>query len=269
MDDKLVFYVYEWYFKDTNEVFYVGKGKGKRFLTMQGRNNYFLNIVRKHNDNVAVRKTYENLTEEDAYHLERVIISEYRKKGLCKANFHEGGMGGHTGNYNNPERSKKLSEAAKLRVGDKNPMFGKTHTDEVKEYLRKINRGKKLSKEHVEKLRLANTKRPKTQAEIEKIRTKQLGKKITQETYGKMMDSLCDFEYQVYYQGECVAKILGHTELYRFCKEKFNISRTIVDLIKKEVWKPKFSKHQSLDSLKIKIINRRVSTNGDECNHVE
>ena len=44
------FYVYRWYYKDTNETFHIGKGKGNRYKeTKQSRNQYFKNIIQKNN----------------------------------------------------------------------------------------------------------------------------------------------------------------------------------------------------------------------------
>ena len=56
-------------------------------------------------------------------------------------------------------------------------MYGKTHTKEAVEKIRKANIGKHLSDEHKAKLKNANTGRIKTPEEIEKIRCKQIGKK--------------------------------------------------------------------------------------------
>ena len=39
------FYIYFWFYKNTDEVFYIGKGKGNRFLERKAhRNEYFKNI---------------------------------------------------------------------------------------------------------------------------------------------------------------------------------------------------------------------------------
>jgi hypothetical protein len=233
---------------------------------MQRRNSYFINIVNKEQDNADVRFIKTDLNEEDAFSLERQLIKEYKEKGECKANFHEGGCGGNTGNYDSVERSRKLSEAAKKRIGKLNPMYGKTHTDEVKAYLREINQGKQLTEEHRLKLIAANTGRKKSEAEIQSIKERMTGRKMKKESYELMMDNLCDFEYQIWFNDELIQTCLGHTALYKFCHDQFNISRTIVDRIKANVWEPKFNKHMHLKTLKINVINRRVSTKDDECN---
>lgn len=55
------------------------------------------------------------------------------------------------------EQKKKLSEAHKGKlVGKDNPFYGKHHTEETKEKLRKANIGKKLSDEHKKKISEAN-----------------------------------------------------------------------------------------------------------------
>ena len=145
-------------------------------------------------------------------------------------------------------------------------MFGKTHTDEVKQYLREINQGKKLTEEHRLKLIAANTGRKKSDKEIEDIKKRMKGRKMRQQTHDLMMDSLCPYEYQIWFDGKMIKSCLGHTALYGFCKKQFNVSRTIVDQIKLGKWKPKFNKHMYLQNLQIKVIDRRVSTKDDECN---
>lgn len=54
---------------------------------------------------------------------------------------------------------------------------------------------------------------------------------MPKETKDKMMDSLCPYEYQIYLNGELLYKCLGRTELYRYCKEQFNISKTIIEKV--------------------------------------
>ena len=161
-----------------------------------------------------------------------------------------------------------LSDFAKSRVGEKNPMWGKTHTEEVKRKLREANLGKKLTQEHKDKLIKANTNRVKTKTEIEKLRLANLGKKLSQESYDKMMDKNCPYLYEVFFNEEKIYECLGHTKLFNFCHDRFDISRTIIEQIIKKEWKPKFQKHQKLSSLKILKTERSVSTKGDECSLV-
>lgn len=51
-----IFYVYEWYIVDTNEVFYVGKGKKDRYKNLHSRNKFFLDMLRTHNCDVRIVK---------------------------------------------------------------------------------------------------------------------------------------------------------------------------------------------------------------------
>lgn len=118
------FYVYAYYLKSTNHIFHIGKGTGNRYKnTSNSRNQYFKNIINKYKDDVDVKILKDNLTEQEAWDLEKELIKKYKNLGQCETNLHEGGCGGNTGNYDNPERSKKLSEAAKKRIGAKSSLW--------------------------------------------------------------------------------------------------------------------------------------------------
>lgn len=62
------FYVYHWYIKDTDEIFYVGKGRGNRYKEYHDR-AYEAEKIRKMYD-TDVRFVKEGLTEEEAVELE-------------------------------------------------------------------------------------------------------------------------------------------------------------------------------------------------------
>lgn len=102
------FYVYEWYNTDTNEVFYVGKGKGRRYKDVSNRNQYFLNYYNKHN--CDVRKVKEHLEENMAFDYEIELIRKYKEKEQCQCNLTEGGEGSTF-----PEGSREFI-CAKLRA---------------------------------------------------------------------------------------------------------------------------------------------------------
>lgn len=70
-----------------------------------------------------MRRRWDNMSEEDR----KAWSEKYRKlfSGVPKSSEHR----------------QKLSEWAKTRTGEKNSFYGKKHTEEVKEHLRKINLG--------------------------------------------------------------------------------------------------------------------------------
>lgn len=254
-------------------VFHIGKGKGNRCFDVKNRRNqYFKNIINKYHDDVAVKKYAENLTDDEACNLEKSLIHEYWAKGECKTNFHEGGRGGYTGNYNSLERSRKISEFAKTRTGEKNPMWHHVYSEETLNKLREAAKGKKLSPEHIEKLRRINTGRKKTPEEIEKLRIGNIGKhymKYDSRQYQSMMDKDCPYHYYVELNNKIIFDNISSLQLEKFCETELHISRTIIWKCINSSWIPKFKRHQHLKTLKIYRIKRSVSTNPDECKDVE
>jgi len=132
---------------------------------------------------VDVKILISGMTENEALQKERELIKYYKELGQCKTNFHEGGCGGNTGKYDDPERSRKLSEAASKRIGEKNSMFGKHHTIEARKKMSDANKGKHLTEEHKAKLIAANTGRIKTDEELKKISDGNKGRKVSKDAY--------------------------------------------------------------------------------------
>lgn len=126
MDNK--FYVYEWYNIDTQEVFYVGKGCGKRYLKTN-RNKDFNEYYKNHN--VDVRIIYQNLFEEEAFKKEKELTDFYKEKNQCQCNLAPAGQGGchfvwtdEMKDYwskNNPMKA----EEQRQRMRENNPMHNK------------------------------------------------------------------------------------------------------------------------------------------------
>lgn len=137
-------------------------------------------------------------------------------------------------------------------------MYGKTHSEAVRKKISEANKGKTLSKEHIQKLIQANTGRKKTPKEIEKLRQANLGKKISEEAKQKMLNKLCPFEYHIFFNEELKQICLGRTALQKYCKENFNISKTIIEQILQGTWRPTFNKHKWLKTLKIIKIERCI-----------
>lgn len=91
------YYVYEWFIIDTKEIFHVGMGSGNRMFNITSRNDYFKRIINKHKCDVRIYKN--NLTQEEAYLLEKERIRQLKEINQAKTNFHEGGKGGNTFKY--------------------------------------------------------------------------------------------------------------------------------------------------------------------------
>jgi len=77
IDSKKEYYVYHHVNKINNDIFYVGKGKGKRAYEKIGRNQYWINYTKKYPD-FEVVIVYDNLLEDEAFELE---IKEINKIG--------------------------------------------------------------------------------------------------------------------------------------------------------------------------------------------
>lgn len=90
MENK--YYVYEWYNVDTNEVFYVGKGCGKRAYDIKHRNHKFNEYYNTHNTNVRI--LFSELSENEAFQKEKEVYNDYLEKGYTLCNLMECGQGG-------------------------------------------------------------------------------------------------------------------------------------------------------------------------------
>lgn len=77
--------------KDTNEVFYIGKGLPKRARSgsFSHRNEHWVRIVKKHGFYPVI--LYKNLSEQDAFDIEIKLIKEIGRENLC--NITDGGEG--------------------------------------------------------------------------------------------------------------------------------------------------------------------------------
>lgn len=108
------FYVYTYVINDTNEVFYVGKGKGDR--AYKGKRNKFCEDMKATHDwKVVIIKN--NLVEEEAFILEAERIEYYRTKGFRLTNQTTGGDG-ISGYIMTEEVKEKISISSKERWKD-------------------------------------------------------------------------------------------------------------------------------------------------------
>ena len=123
------FYIYYHINPLKNEIFYVGKGFGNRAYTKSYRNKHWHNTVNKYGYIIDIVE--ENLSEDDAFKLEKFYINKIGRRDLDKGtlvNMTDGGEG----------------------------PSGLKWSDESKEKRRIIQLGRKISKKTKEKMSIAN-----------------------------------------------------------------------------------------------------------------
>jgi group I intron endonuclease len=166
-----IFYVYHLIDPLTNEVFYVGKGHGNRIfdhekevrrnkIPHKNKHLYFkIKKILSLGRNIIYKKIYENINEECSFKKEleeirRIGRADLKHGSLC--NLTDGGEG-QRGIIYTEEMRKFRSE---LYSGEKNPMFGKNHTDETKKIISNKRRNRvwnfKHTDKHKEKLKSDN-----------------------------------------------------------------------------------------------------------------
>ena len=209
-----VYYVYEHTRNDTNQIFYVGKGKvgSRRSKTRNGRNQYWHNVVNKAGF-TAHKKIVEIIDEELSFLIEIERISQLRELGFKLCNITDGGDGVSGYKHTNEARAKmsekktgvklepfseehkqKMSKAA---MGDNNPMYGKEITDEHRARLIVSAKAKVFSPEHRANLSKALIGRKFSAETRKKIseagkgrQSPNLGKKMSDEQKKKISQSL-------------------------------------------------------------------------------
>lgn len=184
--DKNNFYIYQHLKEDTKEIFYVGKGNKKRAYS-RNRSEYWKRIVNKHG--LIVEIIHQELDEKTAFKLEIEIIQMYRAQGIKLVNMTDGGEG-TSGRITTDESRINYRQA---RLGDKNPMFERTHDPEIREKIRKasvINHANpdtkaKLIKSLTGKIRTDDMKEKYRQVRTGTTRSDETKKKLSEAKKGK------------------------------------------------------------------------------------
>lgn len=150
MSLKQDYYVYAHVRDDTNEVFYIGKGRKQRAWVKCRSNQFWKNIVNKTSYTVKIIES--NLNETMSFERERYWIAFYGRRDLNKGtlvNLSDGGEGPSGAIVSEETKQKHRINT----IGEKNPFYGKTHTEEVRRKTSERNKKMKMSNEFKEVLR--------------------------------------------------------------------------------------------------------------------
>lgn len=189
-----IYYVYAWFREDHNTIFYVGKGKDGRYLRLDNRKPYFMNIYNSVPTHVKILKG--NLTEEEALDLEKKIIKHLvfkqgysidvpafkgaKVSGRHLVNLTWGGDGTSGYTY------KQSQETIASRVA-KNT--GKKRTPAQRENLKRGARKRFSNPQEVERLRTLRKGYVTSEKTKQLLREQRLGKRITEEHKQKIRES--------------------------------------------------------------------------------
>ena len=165
-DESRIYYVYEHIRLDKMEPFYIGKGKGERAYDLY-RNDHHDAITDEYGHAVVI--IADNLTEEEAYWLERDTIEDYVFNlgyGIDieghndynhvlphLTNMDWGGIGGKGGVKLSEETKEKMSEAKKGQIPwnkGKKGMYN--HSEETKQRMSESHKRENLSEETIQRM---------------------------------------------------------------------------------------------------------------------
>lgn len=167
------FYTYIHRRADTGDVFYVGKGTGRRANFILNRNSYWKKLAAKYGFMVEIVAYF--YLEKDAFDHERQMIAEQRLAGVRLTNLTEGGEG-TVGRIHTDETREKIRKAATGRVA----------SDETRAKLRNIHCGRVFTVEHRAKLSEALRRRFSTPEGLQKAKDCQLKRAFSKEHRAKI-----------------------------------------------------------------------------------
>lgn len=123
-----MFYVYEWFIKETGEIIYVGKGSGRRYKVRK-HNQFFNDMIKRYDCDSRIIKEFES--EKDAFHYESERVEQLKSIGQCVCNIYNGGFGRTASWWTDEIREQysqknvMKSEIQRKRMSEKNPMKNK------------------------------------------------------------------------------------------------------------------------------------------------
>ena len=181
-------YLYRHIRKDTYLPFYIGIGSDntfKRAYSKNNRNKHWKNITNKIEYNIDIVLT--DLTWEEACQKEIEFIKLYQTCNIKLVNLTSGGEGLFKPSI---EVIQKISESKK---GIKNPMFGKTWSNEKRKYM--TNRMLGVNNPNFGKVIPKNQKMIISKAQIGRVKSEEEKEKIYSKTRKKVIDTVNNIIY--------------------------------------------------------------------------
>lgn len=129
-----MFYVYEWYIKETGEIIYVGKGCKNRYKVRK-HNRLFNEMIKRYDCESRIVKRFDSEKEAFEYEFERVF--QLKCIGQCVCNINKGGAGGVTNWWTDEKREQysknnvMKSKEQRKRMILNNPMKDKKTSERV------------------------------------------------------------------------------------------------------------------------------------------
>lgn len=192
------FYVYEHVRPDTGQIFYVGKGFGKRAWFLKERNRHHMHIIGKLariGMVVEVRLIATGLKEQEAFELEIKRIAELRRNKISLVNLTDGGEGISGLKFSeksklmmsNAHKGKTLSAEHRAKISEKSKLY--RHSNESKQKISESNKRRKLSEETKAKIgakHRGRKRKPFTKETIARMSAAQKGRIISTEARNKL-----------------------------------------------------------------------------------
>lgn len=241
-----MFYVYAHYraTDPDGNPFYIGKGKSNRDISHK-RNPHWKNIVAKHG--FISKKIKENLTEDEAWNLEKDLIQKYGKLSDgtgCLCNLADGGEGA-SGTIHSDETKKKWSIAKKGKTWEE--IYGVEGAQQIREKRKKT--GRKPHSEETKK-KLSLSKIGEKNPMYGKSPTAEHSKKLSEAKIGKPSNSKGKKYSEETRQNFKKAAILRASNL----DWRNKISKSLTGIVRSEETKKKMSDAAKIREAKKKLI---------------
>jgi len=172
---EMIYYTYA-YLREDKTPYYIGKGKGNRAYRRSKTD------IKPPKDKSRILILKKNLTEEESFKHEIYMIAVFGRKDLGTGILHNktNGGDGFSGVVRSKEWKRKISEALKGRTN-------KPLSEETKQKLSELNKGKTLSEKH--KLKIGEANKNPSKESRRKMSEAQRGRTHSDETRIKLSET--------------------------------------------------------------------------------